>query len=226
MTKTCTATRTLLMLGLFAMWPSAASAQMGWFDWIEGLSGPGPFRGYSVGYRVLCTKEVQGRKPGEGRYSVDPTCFSDRDPAIRQMLEIRVGRFASDDHPRFADTPSDTREVTFVKLESFMKVRVNATLDAGAGVGRVRFRGDGFDPFWRTTVTPVSLTFAPLALGQPDDVRAEWWRRLLKLHYEMTYFHTGFTGADFGNSATSYATARDWVRTIGLEVDFGALLNR
>ena len=139
--------RSILLVGLCVLSPRVASAQEGCVDWIEGLSGPGPFHGVHGRASGLCTKESEGRRAGTGHYVVDAMCFSDRDPAIRQMLEIRVGHFDSNDNPRFSDTPSDTREVTGFKLESFMRVRVNSMLDAGAGVGRIRFSGDGFESF-------------------------------------------------------------------------------
>lgn len=218
--------RLLLLLGVFAMWPSTASAQRGFWDWIEGLSGPGPFHGYSFGYRLFCTKEFDGRD--QRLYNVDPRCFNDGDPNIRQMIDIRFGRFSSNDNPRFASTPSDPqpdrREVELFKLEPSAAVRLNPMLDVGIGLGFVRFSGEGFESFWRTTLTPLKVSIAPLALRVPPNVRGKW-SRLIKLHYDVTYFPEGFTGADFGNTKTTYSTASDWARSFGVELDFGVLFS-
>ena len=49
--------RLLLAVTFVAVWllPSPASAQGGWWDWLDGFSGPGPFySGWDVEHRVAC----------------------------------------------------------------------------------------------------------------------------------------------------------------------------
>ena len=210
--------RTIVLLALFALCPRVAHAQWGWWEFLETLSGP-ELRGRSIGYRLLCTTQDPA-----GAYAVDWTCWSDRDPRIRQLIDVHAGRWTSGGRPLFADTPGDTREVVGWSFGSGLMVRLSPVLDAGMGARAVRFSGDGFGTFWRAMLTPAAVSFTPLAIGPPPATRAEAWRRVLKIRYDQHYFPRGFTGADFGNPATAFSTRSEWVGALGLVLDFGVFL--
>ena len=217
--------RTLMLLGAFALWPSVASAQWGWLEFLEELSGPGPFKGYTVGLRLVCT-----RADDRGTLSTSAwgLCLSDNDPRFRQLVELRGAYLwtGEGDRPRFEDAPADKRAVKAFRLESTAAVRLSPMLDIGAGVGFVRFWGEGFDPLWRPSLIPISVTFTPFAIGVNPNAAGSALKRAFKIRLEEKYFPIGFTGADFGHPESSYTTDGDWVFSAGLVVDVGFLFDR
>jgi hypothetical protein len=210
--------RLLLLVGIFAVWPSLASAQDGWFGWLEQLSGPGPFHGGGAAVRLFCVLE-------DGKVT---RCFTDqnadRNNPIRGVFELRASWLTSGDNPRFRDTPADTRSVHAFWIDPVFFVRVDRALDVGAGAGLIRFSGDGFNPLYRMTFTPVSVSFVPFAFAQPGDAGLRRWARVVRLRFEETYLTKGFTGADFGSTDTKFSTGGEFRASAGIVFDFASLI--
>jgi hypothetical protein len=214
-----TTLRLFVFAAVFALCPSVASAQFGWWDWMESLSGPGPFKGYGVGVRLACADGPSLTADWRSNRS----CLNDNVPTRRQTLEIR-GLWVSTGEgkrPRLLVAPADMREVAAVKVDMVTAFRVMPFLDLGAGGGFIRFSGAGMNPVYRAAVIPFSATFTPVAIrGSTHPLR-----RLIKLRIEETYIPFGFTGADWANptvSPSSYSTDGNWVFVGGLLVDFGS----
>jgi len=189
----------------------------GWIEWLEKMSGPGPFWGFGGYARVYCVN-----KDHEGVWFCWRPQENARPEHERHILEIGAGYFKTfDGKPRFYDTPNDTRRIQMVRLEGRYYYRFHKALDAGVGFGMRRYSGDDnsgdFTPFTRWNVTPASIVFVPLALAQRDDQPINPWLRLVKLHLEETYIG-GISGADF-KSASNYKTKGEFLGSLAVEFD-------
>src|SRR5262245_8342921 len=214
--------RTLRLLVLFSVClatPAVAGAEDGgWIEWLEKMSGPGPYWGAGAFVRLACwNTKNQGayfcyRNPetyrtddGKAR---DPTHENAARPKDeRHILALGVGFFKTfDGKPRFADTPDDTRRVRLFQLEPRYYYRFHEVLDAGVGISIRRFSGEetgDFTPLWRVGVTPASIVFPPGAIGTGDNDNP--WRRFIKLHLDETWIPALSAQKDF-NSKSTYAT--------------------
>src|SRR5438132_8977725 len=129
--------RVCLLTVLVALWPAfVQGADTGWWGWLEGLSGPGPFNktgwvpfktGWVADLRVACfaTEDARDRDPRTGYVAPPVMSFlhkgSERDPypclfnskSTTGSLQLRVmHRYTDDDQPVFRDTPNDLRQIT------------------------------------------------------------------------------------------------------------------
>ena len=201
--------------------PSVAQAQV-WWDFIESLSGPGPFQGFGFYVRVACSTADRFRDDWTVKWAHE--CFDDSDPKIRHVVEVR-GLFPSsgEGRPRLLVSPADTRPVGVRKWDGVASLRVLPSLDVGAGGGAIKFTGEDVDESWRPTIIPFSVTYTPLALNGATHR----YGRIFRVHLETMYIPFGFTGADWGQpnlSPTLYSTDGNWVLAGGLLIDFGTLL--
>jgi hypothetical protein len=215
-----------ILVAALILAPSTAQAQI-WWDFIESLSGPGPWKGGGVFWRLGCFT------PNEFRL----TCWDDTDPTIRQLAEVRWLKAETvDDRPVLIVDPSDRRKVSLDKVDAVVALRLTPHLDIGAGGGFMRFALDDYEePNKRITVTratiiPVSVTFTPLAPFTAPAMRGidrEQWRRFLRLRMEVTYIPFGFTPEDWDRSEnvseTQYSTDGNWVLAGGLLFDLRGL---
>jgi hypothetical protein len=209
-----------LLVGLFALAPGIANAQEGWWEWLEKLSGPGPYHGYGVELRAFCVQPDGTLLP----------CLSDHSPEIRHLVLLRVSHLWSGDKPRFSDTPTDRGQVNVTRVEPEYMYRMHPSLDLGVGVGFMRFSGSGFDPIYRLTLTPQA-SFVPFALTQSSATRR--WARVLRLRFSATYVTKGFKGADFGNLTTDFFKSGEFLWNgagrgfpILIAFDFGEVFRR
>jgi hypothetical protein len=209
--------------------PSVAQAQV-WWDFIESLSGPGPYKGGGAYWRLGCFD--QG---GVWIWH----CWDDAAHRnLRQIAEVRwLQAETVDDRPVLIVDPTDKREVSLQKIDAIVSVRVSPHLDVGAGGGFMYWSAD--DPanpgdrlsVKRMTLIPASFTFTPLApftqlTGR--STRREQWLRLLRIRMEVTYIPFGFTGKDWGRpdiTEDRYSTDGNWVLAGGLLLDFRGLAN-
>lgn len=201
--------------------PSTAQAQV-WWDFIESLSGPGPFQGFGFYVRVACGTGGDVRRGLEIMWAHE--CFDDSRSDIRYVVEVRGLFPGSDDtRPRLLVSPADTRPVGIRKWDGVASYRVLPSLDVGAGGGAIKFTGEDVNEQWRPTIIPFSVTYTPLALADASHR----YGRIFRIHLETVYIPFGFTGADWGQpglSPTLYSTDGNWVLAGGLYIDLGTLL--
>ncbi len=193
-----------------AMWPGVANAA--WWGFLQELSGPGPFWGVGDSVRVFCVRETPSG-------SVIATCLRGREPGeIRQIVNLQYGvQWSSGE--RFGDVTGDAGRVFAFRLEPTYQVRVHPSLDVGPGVGLLRLSGSGFDPLCRLSVTPISITFTPGRVSGGTSARSG----LVRIRFDELYLPTGFSGADFGNTVTSYATSHEWLSSVTVDIDLWGL---
>ena len=206
--------RTLVFLLIVGVWPAAAHAQDGFWDYIEGGSGPGPFHGYTAGVRVLCVRE-SGTSHPVGK------CLSDVDENIKAVVNLSFGQYWSGDNPRFTSAPTDRGEIKMTKIESTFMYRVTPGLDVGVGGGFIELTGDGFDSQPHPVATALSVTITPLSfLSGP---RATKWGRFLRFNFSDRVVFREVNAADF-NSPVAYVKGAEFQRDLSWGVDVGSLI--
>src|SRR5215470_1712626 len=103
--------RLMVLTAVCALLPARVFAQSDFIDWLEQLSGPGPFHGYfmSVGSRALCTLDE-----GDGQ-KIRWWCADDSSPKIRQVVNAEFAFASSDDNRRFQDALSEPQNTLPVR---------------------------------------------------------------------------------------------------------------
>jgi hypothetical protein len=225
--------RTFQLLGLVVtvllVCSRPAEANGGWWDWLEDLSGPGPFHSrkpYNLMLTLICTDTgVTGaerlfkfpdypKDPKPGEPAKQPTClFYDQ-------------RFLRTD----ADTRFGTVDATMIEIGPY--VRLHRSFEVGAGVGFIHFsstRADG------TRLTPTQVTvsfprlvFMPLAAIPFGDFQTNSHWGFFKMYYKETIIGRELNETNFALAAGSTATFKSRygrVRSTGFIID-GAELGR
>jgi hypothetical protein len=197
--------RLLLMIALIAFCPARAYALEGWWDWLDALSGPGPYHGLGFGQTLLCKAESDN--------NFRTLCWRE-DAELRQVVEARVSWFIWDfGDQRFQDDPGDIRSVNAFAFDGFYLFRINDDLDIdiGPGMGFLRYSGEGFDPLYRFTFTPLSFSIAPFASRSQSQVA-----RGFRLRLDAMVVPAGFTGGQFGNTVTSFRSGGEFLTRMAI----------
>jgi len=182
----------VLVLGI----ASPAAAQ-GWGrEWLERLSGPGPFAGIGLQFPVACEWHTTGGKKFLW-YFQTPEAMSARgdgprvgDPSASRLLciDFQYGSMTNRDSgtPGLLDLRTIEGRVGF-PLEGHGLPYWTAAFEPSAAAGAIRFQGDGFSE-WRLTFSP-EITIKPLKFIRPEQgkVRAPNkrgdWRGLIEISY-------------------------------------------
>jgi hypothetical protein len=220
-------TRLLILVCVWALTPGSARAQDGggWIEWLEKMSGPGPFWGAGAYVRFYCI-DKDHRAAAFCRRS--PDRYPDARPGDeRHLFEFRVGNDKSfDGKPRFFDTPDDTRTIHILRIDARYYYRFHDALDVGFGFGLRRYSGEDsgdFSPFTRWSVTPAAIVFVPGALG--SGASRNPWRRFVKLQLEESLIGGISAARDF-KSASRYETDGELLSGVSIEFDALVFLER
>lgn len=208
--------RLVVLLGVITLWPTGAYAAAGWWAWLEELSGPGPFHGFVLAAPIICVRdgEVISCRPGS-----DET-------RPKRLVAVSVGKLGSGDNVRFKDDPSgpDRREVHVLQVSGTYMFRLHPALDTGFGAGTLRFSGEGFDPLWRFTLIPASMSARPLALVKQWQYK--WWAYVVRGEIETSFVTSGFTAAQFGNTTSKFSTGPEFLTRAAVVIDFTPIIWR
>jgi hypothetical protein len=203
---------------LFAALPAVAHADSGWWDTIEGFSGPGPFTGFTVSMRVHCIREYGD---SEKTYQLG-WCVSDIDDNIKVLINVEGGFYSSGSNPRFKDTPNDTAAVHLTRIHSTYMYRVSPVIDVGVGAGFMIFSGSGFDNQVHGVLTPVSVTFTPFGfLRKGPTALATKWGRALRVNFTSSFVTGDIRAIDF-NSPSTYLRNGEFNSKLGIGFDWGS----
>ena len=208
-------TRVVLLAALMALWPAHAQAARGFWAWLEELSGPGPFHGKPiVSLTVACF---------DADYSLE-SCSRDF-KRERPTLVVRFGSLHTEDSPRFVDLPPndpDNRgEVRVIPVSFGVMYHPHPALALGPSVGFMRFSGEGFSPFYKVALTPMSMAVTPLAFGGWKDERLA---RILRFELETSFVPQGFKGSDFDNLRTRFDSGPEFLTRFATVIDLGELV--
>jgi hypothetical protein len=204
--------------------PASAYAQGDFLDWLEGLSGPGPFHGYfrSVNSRALCTLN------DGGKHSVDWWCGNDTDQRIKTVLGVEVAWPDSDAHIRFADATSELQNTGRVRATRVLfnyYYRFNSMLDVGVGAGWITFTASDFDNQVHPILTPFTLTFTPF--GFVHDEKYARLGRVFRVKFSERYILRDILAKDFGSNISKYfQSGGEFNRGISFGVDFWPFADR
>ena len=217
----------LVVAGVLAALPAPASAAFGggFFRWWDSLSGPGPFNGIVLDAMFVCygTHFAPGADPNapDPKYAtdvfIDAGCLNARRDRRRVSVGVQWAAAWSEENNLVYP---DRGKAPQVKAYPFLIVAhygLNKGMDAGLGVGVVKFSGDGFG-FSRFIIEP-QLSVRPFALlskSENPPLRAE----VLDLRFFMTGIPGSMTAADFGATDT---WSSDGEFQYGFSITFNAL---
>ena len=164
----------LLVAATLALCPTSAFALLdgGFFRWWDSLSGPGPFNGVVIDAMLVCYGSHFTGKPSPDpnvsndgyttEVFINPGCLQARRDRRRISVGLQWAALWSERN----DLPYESgRKAPQVKAYPFMIVAhygLNKGIDVGAGVGVVKFSGDGFG-FTRFIFEP-RVSVRPFAL--------------------------------------------------------------
>lgn len=201
--------------------PTTAYAQSDFIDWLEGLSGPGPFHGYfmSASSRAFCTVADSNGQ------TIRWWCPDDTDRNIRTVLSAEFAFASSDSNPRFADAASEPQNrlpVHATRVVANYSYRFHPMLDLGVGAGVIVFSGDDFTNQVHPLLSPLTLTFTPF--GFLHDEKNARWGRVLRVKFSERYILGDIRAADFHSFASTYLKQGEFNRNISIGVDFWPVL--
>lgn len=205
--------------------------------WIDEWSGPGPFNGVGITWRLVCVPDKDG-----GLLWDDPsgTTVSERKKAIgalvgsgcvqplkvrtpRASLNVEAAWFTShSNHLQYAS--GGDHSVQLLLVEPTVSIHLDPDLkrdflELGFGAGVMVTSGNGFQSFKRVIIEPVRWDVRPFAFagkaGSAIGIRAA-----------LLMVPRGFDATDFGAIPGSFHVSRDIVPTLGISVDVLKLLNK
>jgi hypothetical protein len=226
-----TRARTSLLLVCFALWPTVATAQWGWWEFLENLSGPGPFNGWNIEWRVVCFPDKSSPKPADQaastpRFVTIPGCLFNplgTDERRRGSINIAFGILeAEENNLRYAD-PAQDDEVTLTSVKSSLWWSPVRYIELGMSGGIFWFGGPAFESFWRVYFEPLQVDVKPLP----------WLLRSSKKSLEILSFRAGlvliprgFRAEDFGALPGTFKSSREVIPTVTFILDLDPLLPR
>ena len=217
----------MLIAGICAMYPRAAFAESDLISWFEELSGPGPFHSKypfinGIGIRVVCGSKSEGgvhgywEKYGSDPDNARPCLESTKD--VSWYIEVHYSYATTGDKSQFGI--GSPRAIYAHTIDTFVRLRVNAAVDLGAGIGGTYFtdgRGaGGFNAIGNWTFTPVSLVVRPAQL-----LRDNKWTRSFGVTYSQAVRTSTITSADFGSLQGLYSSGTELNARTTIFWDFG-----
>jgi hypothetical protein len=211
-------------------------AQAGVIEWIDNLSGPGPFLGVSFEWRLVCTtRQDETSKEGDDRHAgagiIAPGCVLNRIPPQHRRVasvNLQMGLFwdkAEENRLRYADETFDEK-VRITTVEPSFWVRPIRGLETGSGIGLAWFTGPAFESFRRVYLKPIQVDLKPIALvlankNKPYGSKDE----AFVVRLGMMVFPEGFDSADFG-ALPGFRSDRDILFNFGFVLDLDPLVTR
>lgn len=197
-----------LLFSLLCAGPARADWNWGdVYDWLEGLSGPGPFRGAAApALTGLCigAETLIGTDKAQYQHKTKPCFFLDR-------------------HQLSADPDARFGKVDLTYWDAGASFQLTRTLEVGVGVGVMHFDSEGVTRN-RFTVTPVRVVAKPLYYLLPPRFDDFQWPGVLKAYAKEIIITGRTTGADFNRPPDVIAETAEVVLAYGLIVDLTELI--
>jgi hypothetical protein len=216
--------RILLFAGLVALWPGVAQAQWDWYEWLQELSGPGPFDGKrGIDLRLLCFADIEPQRGVRPIWT--PSCL----PTPLQAAQFRhvsidfgLVLLKAERNPLTYAAGKDPA-VDLRIIKSTIWWRPFYGLEVGAGGGTLRFKGPAFDSFTRFFVEPFRVDLKPSGLGYFIRQLRDYQVLLeaVSFRWGIMVVPDEFVAEDFGAIPGSYRSTRRVLRSraISVEVD-------
>jgi hypothetical protein len=198
-------------------------AHAGILDWIDEMSGPGPFLGLTLEARIHCFGIDKNGSFGTLGSEVNKACLVNRlrnsPTSQRPLVTFNVtGEVAWSIDNKLPYAPGNTAStrVWILAAEPSVWVLPIPQVAIGTSVGVNRFSGAAFDAFYRGYVRPA-VEVKPFNFpGGPSKA----WVRAVVVRASLMIMPTGVEAADFG-AIGPYKTSHEVLPTIGVGFDFG-----
>jgi hypothetical protein len=223
------------LAGLFTLsGPRAADAWV--WDWVDKLSGPGPFTGWAGEWRVVCFSAKDETLPEPVPAVEHPIvdviralgpCLFKPVPLKKERrgsINLRVARLTTDRNRLVYPDPTPARDVRFLDLRTSAWWRPHSTVEIGIGAGLYRFSGPAFEPFWRPFLQPIIVDVKPLALLAGTVGHRHWYDEFVVFRAGHIVIPDGFDGTDFAAVPGTFRTSTEYLPTFGVHLDFEPLL--
>ena len=214
----------LLLLLLMMLVPARDAAAAGFLEWLERLSGPGPFKGLGIDLNFLCygaRTGVPGDPAAAGvtpRWQADLDCRRIDRAQPRISAGVRAALLTGDNNLEYVTPlPRGGETVQVFSLMGTADYGISRTFDIGAGAGFMRFTGAPAGPFARFSLQLVRFTWKPLTMGErsaAESYRREW----LQIRYIATLVPGGFDAADFGARPGSFDSGTEFLSSINVVI--------
>jgi len=211
------------VLVLFLGCRSAHAA--GWWDYLEALSGPGPFKGYTdIFANLYCVGQEEARKAQGvdiakvgglkdglfGRVTNGSITSGQTEPCI--YFDITSLQAEADDRFPIVDA-------TF--YEFGLEYRVLRTVDFGFGAGALHLNAKPINQEAVSSnvlmLTPIRVTIMPL--WAIDSLRKHPWTSILKVYFRQSFLVNNLDGTNFGVPASVFHERGEFVRSVGVIID-------
>ncbi len=176
----------VLAVFLFVSFVVPAQARAWGLEWLDHLTGPGPFVGFKIDARALCWLAADGPGGGSGVATIaNPACLRDgrRENALnvidelRAYISVEAAWLSSSKNEMFPALRFDPRtEVDLFAFRPAVMFRAFSWADAGLAVGVNRFSGPALrEGFTWVSVQP-RVVLAPFANSRSRVARAMEFR--------------------------------------------------
>jgi hypothetical protein len=231
----------LVALLVLTVCPGRADAS-GWvlWDWLDQLSGPGPFHGLHVAVPLVC-----GLGQQENGRVVNPefkdgiTCLNPR-RMLRSLdaereagdlthrpwrrtvtLHLNLARLSSSTGTRnlqYVEPPAEPG-VNWFRIGPGFVWHVHQYLDVHAGLdlNRLSSKGDLFEPIWVPTVELVGVTLHPFADARNRHLRG------VSFSVRTARLMRSLDAGEFGAIRGSFQTGKETLIRFGIAYDFWGL---
>jgi hypothetical protein len=201
---------------------AAPAPAQAWWEWIDQLSGPGPFTGWDFQWRMVCIPET---RPGAINISLDGIttgkqrlarafgagCLFDKDINPMGSLNFAFGQVYSVRNELDYGPGVKKPHVTMTKFEPSLSMFADASkrIEITSGLGVLVIHGSGFDTFTHYYWSPLRVT---LNVGKGVGVRLGF-----------VIMPKGFDDIDFGARRGTFHTDKEVLGTASLSVDLARL---
>jgi hypothetical protein len=198
-----------------------------WWEWLDQLSGPGPFIGWDLQWRVKCVPDT---RPGVEDLKLDNIESDARrawarvvgagclfEPAVNPLgsVNFAVGQLYSVNNDLRYASNTASRRVTMTRFEPSLSMFVdsNKFVEITSGMGVMLVSGPAFDRFHRFYWRPLRVTITP-------------GRNALSVSFGMLLLPRGFDAEDFGAIRGTFHTDKEVLGTAELSLDLSRLGKR
>jgi len=201
---------------------AAPAPAQAWWEWLDQLSGPGPFMGWDVQLRLVCIPETRagaidisldGITPGKQRLAraLGSGCLFDKRVNPMGSLNFAFGQVYSVRNELEYAPGFDKPVVTMTKFEPSLSMFADASkrIEITSGLGVLVFHGSGFDTFAHYYWSPLRVT---ISIGKGVGVRLGF-----------VIMPKGFDDVDFGARPGTFHTDKEVLGTANVTVDLARL---
>jgi hypothetical protein len=232
---------TLLLCALVQI-VTPAPARANWIlDWIDELSGPGPFYGPSFEWRLICfsvpdpanrdaveTTDESRQAGARVLQFFGPGCFFKQVPVTHQRrasINLKFGLLKAKKNNLAYALPEADRDVKLTTLVPSISWRAARSVEFQFGAGVFWFSGPQFESFHRVVLQPVQADVKPLAaINHFRGADPVWWDELLSLRGGLVIVPRGFDASDFGAVPGTFRVSRDTLKTAAIFVDLESIV--